>query len=78
MVFERAASPCRRKVSYVEVVLDGDRNAVEPGMSLPARATLIAFLRSGQRAGAIKGDEAVQAGIEGLDALKRALDECYG
>ena len=54
------------------------RNSVEPRMSLAARATLVAFLRSGQRAGTIKGDETIQTGIERLDALKRALDESYG
>ncbi len=47
-------------------------------MSLPTRATLIAFFRGGQRAGAIKGDETVQTGIECLDALERALDESDG
>jgi hypothetical protein len=62
----------------MEIVLDGDRDSVEPGMSLTARTTLVAFFRSGQRAGAIKGDEAVQTGIEGLDALERALDQSYG
>ena len=46
-------------------------------MRLTARATRVAFLRGGERAGAIKGDEAVQSGIECLDALERALDKSY-
>jgi hypothetical protein len=62
----------------MEVVLDGDRNSVEPGLSTALRAALIAFLRSGQCAGAIESDETIQPGIERLDALKRALDESHG
>ena len=62
----------------MEIVLDGDRNSVEPGMNSAMRATLIAFLRSGQRTGAIKRDKAIQTRIERLDALKRALDEPNG
>ena len=62
----------------MEIVLDGDRNSIEPGMSLTARATRIAFFRGGERAGGIKRNETIQTGIERLDALKRALDESDG
>ena len=62
----------------MEIIFDGDRDSVEPGMSMAPRAALIAFFRSRQRAGAIKGDETIQTRIEGLDALKRALDKTYG
>ena len=74
-VLQRAASPCCRKAGHMEIVFDRDRNSVEPGVSLPARATRIALFRGGERAGAIKRDETVQTGIKRLDALKRALDE---
>ena len=47
-------------------------------MSPTAQATLIAFFRGGERAGAIEGDETIQTGIEHFDALKRAPDEPYG
>ena len=47
-------------------------------MRLAPRATLIAFFRRSQCTCAIESDEAVQTGIECLDALKRALDELYG
>ncbi len=62
----------------MEIVLNGDRNSVEPGTSLTARAPLIAFFRGSERARAIKGDETVQAGVQPLDALKRAPDELHG
>ena len=62
----------------MEIVLDGDRGPVERGLSLTARATLIAFFRGGDRDRAIKADEAVQTGIERLDALERALDKFHG
>ncbi len=39
------------------------------------RATRVAVLRGGERGGRIKRDEAVQAGVQRLDALKRALDQ---
>jgi hypothetical protein len=61
----------------MDIVLDGNWDSIERGHRLTARATRIAFLCSGQRAGAIKRDETVQAGIACLDAPKRALNESY-
>ncbi len=49
VVLERAASPCRWKARDMEVVLDRDRNAVEPRMSLAPRATRITVVRRGKR-----------------------------
>jgi len=62
----------------MEIVFDGDRNAIEPGMSLAARTALITLFRSGKSAGAIKGDETIQTRIKCIDALERALDESHG
>ena len=62
----------------MEIVFDGDRNSVQPRVSLTARTTRIAFFRGGERTCAIKGDETIQTGIECLDALKRALNKSDG
>ena len=33
IVLERAAAPCRRKAGDMDIVFDGDRNSVEPGIA---------------------------------------------